>query len=906
MKRIILFFAVCLGLSVLQTTLADDAETARAASKRATNAIVSANVKNNSNRSVITENKKSETQSNKNNRTATKTSAPKVVNRNANTSQNLKPRTTTGQPTKQQTQNVVKRAVAPARTMATTTRKFSATPVDKATRSAVSIAGKTRNVRAADLDYQKITDIKSANYSKCKTVYYECMDEFCANKDTNLRRCACSSRIHEFDNIKKQLNNAEDKMLDFNQRLLTISLDKEDAAAINVATEGELAFQTKDSSQSEKLLQKITDTLNSSNDSRITNNLASVSLSLDIDSAWDDIDSLSGISTTSKNGLDLYNAAHPVCIEMAKEVCSEDELSIVQDGYKLTIQQDCDTVAKSYKTLYNNAMNKIHESGALLDISRLNVYQQRNSDDTLTCKKKILNQLSDASVCGENLYKCLDISGKYIDPSTGKAFLSADLSNLKDLLQEPIGDEKWSKIGKNESFVNFLNSKKPFLEPAIKQCQDISEMVWKDFLDDALSQIKLAQNAKIEEIKQNCTVLIAECKTNAMNNLSAFDSRALSMFNVAADKTANEMCSDVQNSCIALMGDSADWKSGIAGLATDITYDTVLDTCGQIGRDCIIERCNGTTGNFALCRNIASDNRIAILRRDVCWDKVLACVQSADKNNVANMTPHTTVANLPSYYYPDQDHPDPCVDNDKACLIAKQIWGDCTGSTNEPNSEISKDDSTLLSWFTTNTGNQSCNATGCPTGYTKVNDVCQPIVSTTTHDCEEATKYDQIINVILNSLTNYCQTGIRDKFGNCCADGNTNNGICVKNNDDKALLLLIGTCNSTENYYCPGYNSAGPSRKISVYCITQDDHITDNGTSYVCNGKWVLIDQYGNYFDVKNQSDGPTMTYKENCDCQNNQCDTKKYQYNNTWSFGSSAQVTAPVPTSNEFIIAYP
>ena len=898
MKRIILFFAVCLGLSVSQTTFADDTETARAASKRATATIVSANTANNSNRSVAYDNKKPESQSQKNTRTAAKPIQPRVVNRTPVASPNIKSRTTTKQ--SQSTQNVVKRNSTNARN-AVSTRTVDArksnTILDKNARSALSVAGKAKNVRTADLDSKKIADIKSADYSKCKTVYYECMDEFCANKDTNLRRCACSSRIHEFDNIKKQLNNAEDKMLDFNQRLLTVSLDKEDAAAINVATEGELAFQTKDTSESEKLLQKITKTLNSSGDSKITNNLSSISLSLDMDSVWDDVDSLSGISTSSKSGLGLYNAAHPICIEMAREVCSDDELTIVQDGYKLTIQQDCDTVAKSYKTLYNNAMNKIHESGALLDMSRLNVYQQRNSDDTLTCKKKILTQLSDASVCGENLYKCLDMTGKYIDPSTGKAFLSADLSDLKSLLQEPVGDEKWSKITQNESFVNFLNSKKAFLEPAIEQCQDISDMVWKDFLDDALSQIKLAQNAKIEEIRQSCTTLVAECKTNALNDLSAFDSRALSMFSVAADKTANEMCANVQNSCVALMGDSTDWQTGMTGIVTDITYDAIIDTCGQIGRDCIIERCNGTSGNFALCKSNYSDNRKTILKRETCWTKVLDCVTGAD--NLDNMS--VTKNNSSS-----------CTDTDKACLITEQIWGDCTNKT-ETDSKIvsSVDNSTLLSWFATNTGNQSCNATGCPEGYeldpsTKK---CNQKLSLNTDDCGTATNKNEIVNIILNSLTNYCAGGVRDKFGNCCLSGAVNNGICVSQQTENALFLMTNTCIKSDSYYCPNYKSSNP-RKVSVYCVTTDSTIGyDNTNGYTCNnGKWVLVDQYGNYFDVQSKTVAPKMGYRQNGTCMNNSGDNLscEYTYGSTWSFGNScSEISTPVPTNNEFIIKY-
>ena len=84
-------------------------------------------------------------------------------------------------------------------------------------------------------------------------MYYECMDEFCATKDTHLRRCACSSRVNEFNSIKKQMSKVEDKMLDFNQKLLMVNMDAEDVNAITNATEGEDAFYaTKDKTKLRK------------------------------------------------------------------------------------------------------------------------------------------------------------------------------------------------------------------------------------------------------------------------------------------------------------------------------------------------------------------------------------------------------------------------------------------------------------------------------------------------------------------------------------------------------------------------------------------------------------------------------------------------------------------------------
>ena len=93
----------------------------------------------------------------------------------------------------------------------------------------------------------------------------------------------------------------------------------------------------------------------------------------------------------------------------------------------------------------------------------------------------------------------------------------------------------------DEKFVSYLNSKKIFLESATENCQDIADTVWDQFIDDALAQIKLAQDKKLEEVRQSCTTLTAQCLSDAAETLEDFDSRALSIFGIEADKTAKQM-----------------------------------------------------------------------------------------------------------------------------------------------------------------------------------------------------------------------------------------------------------------------------------------------------------------------------------------------------------------------------
>lgn len=528
------------------------------------------------------------------------------------------------------------------KTVARTTQpRTTTTAARTATKSRVATTTQKTRARTATTP-ATCDDVLNRDFSKCRTVFYDCMDEFCANKDSQLKRCACSSRINEFDGTKKNLANVEEKLLDFSQRLLTVNMDKEDAEALYKPTEGELAYAAEDTSASKKMLDEIAKKLNTSfNDSNFDQGLNAISLSLNMDSAFDTVDSMAGASTTAKSGTDLYISALPVCREMAMEVCSSDDLSIAESSYQMAIESDCNTVKKSYQTQVDQAREQVFESGALLDMSRLDIYQKRNSDDILTCKRKMLDMLTDSTVCGTDMGKCLDTTGRYIDPTTGSAFLTTELANLATLITRPDAGQTWRTAPGNDRFVTFLNSKKKFLEPAMENCQDISNYVWDEFIDDALAQIKLAQDAKLEEVRQSCTTLTTQCLDETYDSITEFDARALSIFGVAADQTVNAMCADVQTACTALMetsGGGTDWNTGMTAIATEKTYETIMQTCREVGRACIIQACTSTSGNFGLCENIdTSINRKSIINRDACWDEVVACVASAGTESLANI-----------------------------------------------------------------------------------------------------------------------------------------------------------------------------------------------------------------------------------------------------------------------------
>ncbi|MDR1826077.1 MAG: hypothetical protein LBQ49_00105 [Rickettsiales bacterium] len=671
------------------------------------------------------------------------------------------------------------------------------------------------------------TGISSA-YTFCRETYFSCMDEFCANKNAALRRCACSSRMYDFENDKQALELAQSKLTDFQERLLAVNMDKEDAEAMVRATEGELAYNVKDLSASQQALGSILQKINAKTaDSKQTQSLAAINLrtSDGLGDVFDNIDSTLGAATTSKEGEALYRAALPICVDMANEVCDQADIPIIQSAYQMSIEQDCNTIAKNYDSLRSTALEKAREGGALLDMSRLTNYQDRNSADIAACTKQMMEVINKDAVCGSDLGKCLDPSGKYIDPMTGAAILTKDLAELSGVLVRPSGAEKWATVVANAPVVRFLDSKRAYIEPAVANCEDIASVVWENFLEEALAKIKIAQNERLEGMRRNCTTVIGECKRGTAQSIQDFDARSLSIFGVFADTTVNKMCADVQDACGALMqqswidGESAvgtEWAGGIKDVDLQKTYAAILQNCRIVGQECIRLQCQTRENQFGLCTDTDSSQRRNILSTNSnhCYNEVSACVGQVADEDLRAIRKNNSV-DFKEYCGAESTGGEigACPEEfDSKTVIARSIWGRCNLPITNKDSKITflaiRGMDTILQWFSGGSGSNNCNTGECPEGRVVVfypgsgtDDRCDDTGSSVYENCsgekdlngggpsasetESASPGKEIIIIHengvsvgvnggflfnVNKFTNCCYSGKKDTLGNCCQD----------------------------------------------------------------------------------------------------------------------------------------
>ena len=445
-----------------------------------------------------------------------------------------------------------------------------------------------------------------AEYEQCKEAFFTCMDQFCQLKDDSFRRCSCNDRIFDLQDISKTYQDANNRLIEFSEDLDVVGMTAEQATALKTASEGEDAL-TEDKSASKQLLQAIMNSLNGGDTSvgGKYKNLNSVIISADMSNAFgmDDY----GQIIASYNGTTLYKAVYPKCRNAVKDDCNNASLQRAVNAYLMAIEQDCNTVESALATQQKSLKASTHQSSAMLDLARVENRRNHNTDDIATCIANVEKAIQSEEVCGEGYYKCLD-NGQFIDVTTGAPLTGVvDFYKLGEMLtfrtNLEIKDQKLSTIQSNRPFVQFFENKtKKFAEASLDKCSEDADLVWKQYLDNALLDIYYAQQAKVKEIKQSCITLVAKCYdnqsesvANAMANLTG-DSSVL--LKPAAIKLTTEMCNEYIQSCNGM------FDGGIIQeyIATKDNLDS-LNACRGVAQQCFAKFGGTRYGNFYSTQN---------------------------------------------------------------------------------------------------------------------------------------------------------------------------------------------------------------------------------------------------------------------------------------------------------------
>lgn len=432
-----------------------------------------------------------------------------------------------------------------------------------------------------------------AEYERCKSTYFSCMDQFCTLKNDDYRRCSCNDRVFDMISARETLDQAGTDLNTFTENLSIVGMTATQASAMRQESEGESAL-TSDNSASKALLQAIINSIRG-DDSSVSGKyspLNSINISFDTANAFGTTDI--GQAIAGYNGRALYNAVYPQCRNAVKADCNDASLQRAITAYLMAIEQDCNTVQTAIEKTQQDLKAAVREGGAMLGLARVENRQKHNSSTLSTCINEIEQAILSEEVCGANYHKCLD-NGEYIDISTGKPIAGVeDFYKLEQMLTFSTGvDAAYQQLSKttdNRPFVqNFENRVKKFAEPAMDKCVEDADVAWSEYLDKAMLAIYYAQKDKVAEIKQNCFDYVAQCYmnsdsaiTNAMSDVSSDNAVVLQPDKIALNSA---VCQEYVDSCNNMFADDQNGNIIAQYIAARQDTDT-LTACRAIVKQC--------------------------------------------------------------------------------------------------------------------------------------------------------------------------------------------------------------------------------------------------------------------------------------------------------------------------------
>ena len=414
------------------------------------------------------------------------------------------------------------------------------------------------------------------------------MDQFCATANDSYRRCVCSSRLTDIQDRERALTDTSTQLQNFTDfNIDAIGKTAAEVTAMSTATTGEsIASTAKDTSASASALAGIVDVL-SGTKSKALSTQGTLDIAGDINAIWATTDLTSGATISSLTGEALYNAVHAQCSQLVADTCaSSATLKMVMSAYGMYIENDCTALSNALDKKLTAANAQIRSTERDMNVARLENYNAHNSSSINECVANVRSDLTADTACGTNFVHCLDITGLYLNRTTGEPIYSADFYQLDNQLSLS-GDVL--KNSSNTTLIDKLNGMRTYAQSSLDKCSDLADEVWNDFLRQAIAEIYQGQQTRVRQVKDECLSVVNECYDTQSKSIKDFS-------NISEEKVlgmrlelAEEMCREKLDTCSNLYGGGADGMDLLVSEMKTLTDQKIAQNClsllEQFGRD---------------------------------------------------------------------------------------------------------------------------------------------------------------------------------------------------------------------------------------------------------------------------------------------------------------------------------
>ena len=460
--------------------------------------------------------------------------------------------------------------------------------IDEAVRGVKSRAAAKSTAESIAEATNRLEQTATLNKS-CQEQYNECMDQFCAVVDANQGRCSCSANLNQYTKVEQAVKDANSQLNEVAQRIRYVGLSADEIRAILTETEAEEALSgTVDTSETRNMLEEIEDLIRDpvSNTAYYSDNSIGLDMDLDFTSDSADMFSLDFLNTDSTSsfsnlrGRELYNAAKKRCGTVLSQ-CREAgaTTSQVTGNYDLAIDKDCIAYEKGLIKMNETLVSNVRSANRMLQKARLAVLQNKNQYDAKGCIAALETCMKDDMVCGDDYFKCVDPTKRYIDEN-GEVVLGQKISDILDFMtgynNANIGDEFLANAYDKQSvsvdackaassgtpafggqdgscvakyLLQKIGTKQKVTDEGLcravlDKCQrytydasgtyDRFNDVVVNYIQRAMVNIRAAQHQVISDYASRCMVDIAQCYNQQVTQVNAWSSAASvnSVYNV--------------------------------------------------------------------------------------------------------------------------------------------------------------------------------------------------------------------------------------------------------------------------------------------------------------------------------------------------------------------------------------
>lgn len=418
----------------------------------------------------------------------------------------------------------------------------------------------------------------------CQEQYNDCMDQFCAVIDANQGRCSCSANLTKYTKVEEAVKSANTELNNVAQRIRYVGLSADEIRAILTETEAEAALSgQKDTTETRNMLAAIEDLIKDPTGTTSSYSGDSFGLDLNLDFSAESADMFSldflNLDTSSSfsnlRGTDLYNAARNRCSTILNQCKGAGATSKqITGNYDLAIDKDCIAYEKGLKKMNETLVSNVRSAELMLQKARLAVLQNKNQYDAKGCIAALDTCMRDDMVCGDDYFKCVDPTKRYIDEN-GNVVLGQNITLITEFMENynnaninqdflstaqetPITTDSCKAVSGNTGTGNGSCVTKYLLEKigtgnkatdgglcraVLDKCQyytykDDKYQPYNDivinYIQRAMVNVRAAQQNIISDYASNCMVDVAQCYNNQVTQVNAWSSSASvnSVYNV--------------------------------------------------------------------------------------------------------------------------------------------------------------------------------------------------------------------------------------------------------------------------------------------------------------------------------------------------------------------------------------